>query len=277
MVQTNPPLEGKTVAITRPRGQNEEAAQIIKKMGGEAYFIPTIEIKEITDLKPIENFISELKRGIVDYVVLMSVNGVKQLLNAARKLNQTNQLLEGLKKITIIAVGPRTAEELKAHRVHVDLVPAKYTSEGITESMQQYDVFGKQVRIPRTTATNPTLEERLTKAGAIVKEVHVYQSELPTNLELKKDFLQKVKNGKIDAIVFGSALCATNLFVMLADQISAVELSKLINQKLTVVAIGPVTAQAASKLGLKVDVMPNSHIFEEALFALANLLNSTSQ
>ncbi len=269
MVQANPPLKGKTIALTRPCGQNDEAAQIITKMGGKPYFIPTIEIKEISNLEPIKDFIVELENGVVDYVVLMSVNGIKQLLNAAEKLKQTNQLLKGLEKTTMIAVGPRTAEELKAHQVHVDLVPTKYTSEGIAESMLQYDMRGKQVRIPRTTAANPTLKEKLTKEGAIVQEVHVYESLLPSDENLKKGFLQKVKDGKIDAIIFGSALCAKNLFQML-NSMTGQELANLLNSKVVVVAIGPVTAQALSELNVKIDVSPEKHTFEDALSELAH-------
>lgn len=269
MVQTSPTLKDKIIALTRPCGQSEEAAQIITKMGGTHYCIPTIEIKEISNLEPIKRFIEELEEGKVDYVVFMSVNGVKYLLNVADKLEQTSQLLEGLRKTTIIAVGPRTAEELEAHHVKVDLVPTKYTSEGIAESMQHYDVLDKQVRIPRTTASNPTLKNILSEKGANVKEVHVYQSGLPQNEELKKNFLQKVKNGEIHAIVFGSALCAKNLFQMLANQVSAENLRTLINQKLAVVAIGPVTTEAVTKLGVEVDVMPDTYMFEDALIALA--------
>jgi uroporphyrinogen-III synthase len=273
MVQTNQPLKGKTIALTRPCGQSDESAQIIKKMGGTPYFIPTIEIKEVSNLEPIKNFIEELNQDKVDYVALMSVNGIKHLLSASEKLNQTGQLLKGLEKTKIIAIGPRTAEELKAYNLHVDLVPTDYTSEGIAQSMLQYDMRGKQVRIPRTTAANPTLKEKLSKEGAIVKEVHVYESAIPTNNELNSDFLQKVKENKIHAIIFGSGLCAKNLFQMLKET-DKTELAKLLNQKLAIVAIGPVTAQALSELNVKIDVLPEKYTFEDALIELANFLKT---
>lgn len=268
MVQTNPTLKGRTIALTRPCGQNDESAQIIRAMGGKPYFIPTIEIKEISNLKPIMDFVAELEKDEVDYVVFMSVNGVKQLFNATEKLNQTNQLMKGLEKTTIIAIGSRTAEELKAHHIHVDLVPTKYTSEGIAESMLHYDMRNKQVRIPRTTATNPTLKEKLAERGANVKEVHVYESALPSNENLKKEFLQKAKAGEIHAIIFGSALCAKNLFQML-NTAAGQELANILNSKTTVVAIGPVTSQALTELNVKIDVSPKKHTFEEALSELA--------
>jgi uroporphyrinogen-III synthase len=41
------------------------------------------------------------------------------------------------------------------------------------------------------------------------------------------------------------------------------------NGKVTTVAIGPTTAEALREMGIKVDVMPQNYLFEEALAALA--------
>jgi uroporphyrinogen-III synthase len=56
---------------------------------------------------------------------------------------------------------------------------------------------------------------------------------------------------------------------MLSDQISPEKLSDLMNSKVTVVAIGPITAGALVEMGVKVDVMPERHLFKEASAALA--------
>ncbi len=269
MVQDQPTLKGKTIAVTRPCGQADEEAQIIRKNGGIPYLIPTIEIKGLSDLSPIKKFIEELALGEFDYIVFMSVNGVKHLFVASENLNLSNELLGGLEKTAIIAVGPRTAEELKAHQVHVNLVPLKYTSEGIAEGMQHLNVSNKKVAIPRTSAVNPTLKEKLTEMGALVKEVYVYESGLPVDGELKKKFLLDLSSGRIHAIVFGSGLCAKNLFEMLSDIVPPEKLTALLGCKATVVAIGPVTARTVIDMGAKVDVMPAIHTFEDALTALA--------
>ena len=274
MVQESSTLKGKTIAITRPRGQAEEAAKMIEKRGGKPYFIPTIEIKGPNDPKPIKKFIGELQKGEVDYVIFMSVNGVRYLLSATESLSRLDETLEGLKKTVTIAVGPRTAQELKAHQIQVNLVPSKYTSEGILQSLQQLDISGKAIRIPRTSSATPVLKEKLLEMGASVQEVYVYESALPVDPNLKEKFFQDLTAEKIDAIIFGSASCVKNLFKMLSDQISSEKLSDLMNSKVPVVAIGPVTAGALVEMGVKVDVMPDKHLFEEALAALARYWNS---
>ena len=134
MVQKTP-LKGRVVAITRPSGQAEEAGALITAKGGVPYYIPAIEIKGLSNPEPMKKFISELSAGQVDYVILMSTNGVKYLFSAADEIKQTRQLHEGLKKSFVIAVGPKTAEAMKEYQVRVDMVPQKYSSEGLLEAL----------------------------------------------------------------------------------------------------------------------------------------------
>jgi uroporphyrinogen-III synthase len=274
VVQGSQTLKGRTIAVTRPCGQAEETAALIEKMGGKTYYIPTIEIKPPSDLSPIKQFIVELAKGEVDYVIFMSVNGVRYLLSAAEDLGMQNKIRSGLEKTTNMAVGPRTAEELKTSQIHVSIVPARYTSEGILENFQELDVAGKRIRIPRTTAASPTLTKKLKGMGALVQEVYVYESGIPANKGMIEKFFNDLIAMKIHAVVFGSSLCVKNLFQMLSGQVPAKKLRDLLNKRVTVVAIGPVTAETLDKMGVKVDVMPETHLFEDALGALAHYWNT---
>ncbi len=264
-------LKGRTVAITRPRDQAEEVAELIRRRGGKPYFMPTIEVKVPCDLAPIKKFIVELDKGQIDYVIFMSVNGVRFLFNAAEKLGQLDNLREHISETLIAAVGPRTAKELGNHHIHVSFIPPKYTSDGIVESLQKIGVRDKSIRIPRTSAASPTLTEKLRALGGLVEEVHVYDSAMPANNSLATKFFSNLAAGKIHAIIFGSSLCAKNLLRMLDKQGSKEKLIELMNTKATIVAIGPVTANTLKTLGVKVDAMPIKHTFEEAVTALALL------
>jgi uroporphyrinogen-III synthase len=269
MVQKAATLKGKTVALTRPSGQAEEAGKLIEQKGGKPYYIPAIEIKGLSDFSLVKKFINELVNGKVDYVILMSTNGVKFLFSIAESLKQTDALRIGLAKTFVIAVGPRTAQEIEALGVKVSLVPEKYSSEGLIECLQGYNLAGKTIRIPRTTGATPTLTEKLKAIGADVEEIYVYESGLPVDETLKEQFFKDLNAGKIDAIVFGSGLSAKNIFKMLTEKASMEKLRRIINGKVTVVAIGPTTAEALSELGIEVDVMPQDYLFENALAALA--------
>ena len=274
MVQKTPILKGKTVAITRPAGQAEEAGKLISEMGGAPYYIPAIEIKGLSNPAPIKKFIAELCKEQVDYVILMSTNGVKYLFEAAETLKQKDDLKKGLAKAFVIAVGPRTAESLKEYGVRVDLVPTKYSSEGLIECLQGRELSGKRIRIPRTSNAKPTLTEKLKELGADVEEIYVYESGLPVDEKVKDKFYEDLIGGRIDALVFGSGLSAKNIFKMLAEKASMDEFRSIIKDKVTTVAIGPTTAEALKEMDIKVDVVPKDYLFEEALVALARHWNT---
>ncbi|MCL2134513.1 MAG: uroporphyrinogen-III synthase [Candidatus Bathyarchaeota archaeon] len=269
MVQTTSQLKGKTIALTRPIGQAEEAGKLIEEKNGVPYYIPAIEIKPLNNVQPVKQFIAELQTGIVDYVVLMSTNGVKHLFEVAQHINQTETLRNGLAKTCVIGVGPRTAQELEAYGIRVDIIPEKYSSDGLLEVLKTTNMSGKVIRIPRTTSAAPTLNNQLTAMGANVQEIHVYESGLPVDETLINKFYEDLTNGRINAILFGSGLSVKNIFKMLTEKSSIEQLRKLLAEKITIVAIGPTTAQVLKELDIKVDVIPQNYLFEDALTALA--------
>ncbi|HUT17305.1 MAG TPA: uroporphyrinogen-III synthase, partial [Acidobacteriota bacterium] len=130
-------------------------------------------------------------------------------------------------------------------------------------------VSGKSIWIPRTSQAPPALAERLREIDNNVQEVYVYESQLPTDRKLRVRFFQDLVDGQIHAIIFSSSLGVKNLFQMLAEQVSTEKLREIMHNKLTIVAIGPTTAETLAKMGLKAAVMPEKHLFEEALNALA--------
>ncbi|MGE5555187.1 MAG: uroporphyrinogen-III synthase [Methanocella sp.] len=269
MVQTTP-LKGRVVAITRPSGQAAEAGELIRAKGGVPYYIPAIEIKGLSNPEPMKKFIAELSGSSVDYVVLMSTNGVRYLFLAADEVKQTQLLREGLEKTCVIAVGPKTAEALKDCNVRVDMIPQKYSGDGLLEALKEADLGGKKIRIPRTSNAAPTLTNQLRACGADVEEIYVYESGLPVDEALKTKFYQDLAEGRIDALLFGSGLSAKNIFKMLTEKAPMEQLRQILKEKkVTVVAIGPTTAQALQELDVAVDVVPEDYLFDKALDALA--------
>lgn len=270
MVQDGFTLNGKTVALTRPRDQAEETGNLIKQYSGTPCFIPTIEIASTCDTSAVKAFFVELDASKVDYVLFMSPNGINHLLSLAETLGLKDEFRSCLNKTVVLAVGPKTAQALNKHGVNVGLVPEKYSSDGIIVCLKQQGIVGKTVYVPRTRGATRYLADSLTVLGADVHELYVYESLLPHDHDLNKRFLNDLRAGKVDAIVFGSSLSAVNLFEMLGELVSKKQLRELLNSKLTIVAIGHVTAETLFELGLKVDVVPETYLFEEALKLLAH-------
>ncbi len=270
MVQENCPLNGRIIVVTRPREQAAETIKAIEALGGKAYSFPTIEITKSTDTSVVNPFLEALANKKVDYVILMSVNGVNHLLDITENLGVTDEFKKNLKNTVMMAVGPKTAQELERNGIHVDLIPEKYTSEGIMQCLRQRNVKDKTIFIPRTSEAPPELTEQLRKMGNRVEEIYVYKSQIPHNRSLTEKFVKELKNKRVDAILFTSALGAKNFFEILKQIVSEKEFKALIQERTVIVAIGPTTAQSITEIGVKVDVIPKKHTLDEALNALVN-------
>jgi len=274
MVQETPNLKGKVIAITRAESQAEETADLIERMGGKPYIIPVLEFKMPEDLSPIRNFIEDLQRGKADYTVFMSVNAVRFLLKEAEILGLTHHLYDGLEKTKIIAVGPRTAEELMRHNIHVDLIPEKYSSDGVVQALAGLGLRGKRVFIPRAKGASPTLRKNLESMGAFVREIHVYEQKIPMNCDKAKAFIEHLTSGRIDAIVFGSSQSVKNFLQVIGAFLTHNSLQETLKRPI-IVAIGPETAKTLRDNGLRVDIVPRAYTFREALTAIAQYFNGT--
>lgn len=273
MVQAAHALNGRTIVVTRPREQAAETVRAIEERGGKPYLFPTIEIIGQNDLSGVKSFLETLEGGKVDYVILMSVNGVNYLLNAAEILGFRDKVKMSLKNTITIAVGPKTAEAMEKNGIKVHIVPERYTSESILQCLMQRQVRGKTIYIPRTSEAPPELAEKLRKMGNRVEEVFVYRSRLPSDQYLTKRFIEDLKDKKIDAIIFSSSLGVRNFFDLIGSILSKRKLKNLIQDKVAIVAIGPTTAKTLAELGVKVDVVPRKHILDEAIKALVHYWN----
>ena len=273
MVQEGCSLRGRTIVVTRPRDQAEETAKAIVERGGKPYLLSTIEIHPPKNLTAVRKFFRALACREADYVIFMSVNGVQHLLAIAANLGILDEVKANLKNAFVIAVGPRTSLELEKNAVHVDLVPEKYTAEGILQCLQRRHVKDKAIYIPRTNEAPPELGEKLREMGSRVEEIHVYQSQLPNDKGLAAEFAKNLEAGKVDAIIFTSSLGVKNFIQMLKYAMSEEKLKPLI-ARTVVVAIGPTTAKTLTEAAIRVDVMPQEHTLNGAFNALASYWNT---
>lgn len=270
MVQEAPDLNGRTIVITRPPSQAEETGRLIRRMGGRPYYLPTIKLRPLRALTKIRNFINALEDGNVDYVVFMSVNGVKYFHDMTRKLGVAEKVKGALGKVVVAAVGPKTAKALEERGYSVGLVPGEFSSEGIVKALKSMGVNGKTVYVLRAKGASPMLRDNLRESGAVVKEIYIYEVLKPRGRRLEEKFLKDLYAGKIDAIIFSSSQSVKNFFRMFESKLSKEELLSLIKDSVAIVAIGPFTAKALMDEGLEADVTPSQYTFEGALLALAS-------
>lgn len=265
-------LRGKVVAITRPEGQAKETAELVERLGGTPYIVPMIEISFQMNRQEILDFIHGITRGDFDLLIFLSVNGVRSLFSTAQEVGLAGNLSEEMTRVQVIAIGTRTSQELRSQGVETAVVSNRQGSEGLLEILEEFQLDGLRVGIPRSSRADEALKEELEARGAFVREIIAYESNIPSDKSRATRFLIDLSRGDIDAVTFTSASTARNLFTIAQEDGSAQTLRESLGNT-RVAAIGPMTRKALESLGIEVDTIPERHSIEAMLMALAEDFN----
>src|SRR5262249_51996335 len=120
----NKPLFGKRIVLTRAREQAREFSQLLAAYGAEPVEVPTIQIVPPTSWDAIDEAVTHL--DTYQWLIFTSVNGVRPFME---RLHVARKDARALGNLRLCAIGPRTAQELGAHGLTPDVVPAEYQAE----------------------------------------------------------------------------------------------------------------------------------------------------
>jgi uroporphyrinogen III methyltransferase/synthase len=250
------PLFGQRILVTRARNQASELVDAIDELGGEALEFPVIQLQAPTELAAKE----QLKQAVsklpdYDWVLFTSVNGVEYFFQS---LTENRVDIRSLSKARIAAVGPKTAEALRERGLVTVALPSKFQAEDFLESLLPELKSGQKVLLPRADIARDYLPKKLQELGLHVTEVDVYENVVCT--DHGAEVLELLLKQAVHVITFTSSSTVTNLFEAL-KQLGVTEPLELLAH-IDIACIGPITAQTAESLGLKV-----SYIAEEATVA----------
>jgi uroporphyrinogen III methyltransferase/synthase len=236
------PLAGRRIVITRRAEQAQSLHRALKGRGAEVVVLPTIELAPPRSWRPVDAAIQRLKT--YDWVIFTSVNGVKAF---TRRLRERSLRISALRGAHIAAIGPATARALRAHGLHVSVVPEEYRAEGLLKVLGRKNWRGKRVLVARAAKARDILPRMLARRGARVEVVAVYRTVAPraAGSRIAKVFRRR----KPDAITFTSSSTVRNFVSLLGKKRAQQAL-----RGVAVATIGPVTSRTARALGQRVAV-----------------------
>lgn len=138
------PLFGRTVVITRAREQASDSAARFAALGARVIQFPTIAVKPLADHAELDAALDRLPT--YDWLVFTSVNGVRFFRERLDTRNLDARALAGIK---VAAIGPATAEAVRALGVRPDFVPESYVAESVAEGLLKLGAAQGRVLLPR--------------------------------------------------------------------------------------------------------------------------------
>ncbi|MBI3323288.1 MAG: uroporphyrinogen-III C-methyltransferase [Candidatus Omnitrophica bacterium] len=254
------PLQGKKILVTRPAGDQEILSGRLRELGARCEHLPTIAIR------PRRVAAAERRRLLealpaYDWVIFTSYHGVEALAKLAegpgpfggkRCQVDPTPLKRCLAREKVCAIGPRTAQAVRQAGWEADLVPEDFSKKAIARAFRKIPVRGKRILIPRSNlGAGDWFAKELRARGARVDEAILYETVAP---KIAAGRVKRALRG-LDAVTFTSGSTAESFLAALAR--AKLPLRRTLNGT-KVVAIGPSTAQALRKGGVRKVHMPKS-------------------
>jgi len=198
------PLAGKRIVITRPAGQSEQLARLLREAGGEPLVVPAIEIRPLEDPAPFH----ALARRLADFdlAIFVSRNAVRSAFG----------MLSGRPwppRLKVATVGQGSREELQRLGFADVVAPAAQSdSEALLALPALADVKGRHIVIFRGDGGRQLLGDELGKRGASVEYATCYRRVRPSGAGLAALWARGV-----DAVAFSSAEGLANFIEMLGE------------------------------------------------------------
>jgi uroporphyrinogen III methyltransferase/synthase len=247
------PLFGRRVVITRARAQASTLATRLAELGADVLEAPVIRIEPRLGDPAVERSVQALAAGSFDIVCLTSPNGAELLLQALTEAGHDARALAGT---TLAAIGPGTAAALARHGLRADVVPERSVAESLAEELVRGGIAGGRVLVARAAEARDVLPEELTRAGADVEVVALYDT-----VREELGDTQRAAIANADYVTFTSSSTVRNFVEALGGRDGLPETTR-------VVSIGPVTSETARELGVRVDVEADRHDVDGLVEAL---------
>ena len=259
------PLFGTTVLVTRPQEQASEFEDLLSVYGAAVLRFPTIAIVPPKDWASLDRAIRELSG--YDWIIFTSVNGVRYFLERLDAAGRDARALAGAR---LCAIGPRTADALAAARLKVDVLPSQYQAEGLLEALEQEQLSGSRILIPRAEVARDLLPDELRARGADVTVADAYRTVRPeADVVALRDALRQ---GGVGVVAFTSSSTVKNYIECFASA----EEARMLTERAVVACIGPITAQTAEAMGLKVGIQANANTVPALAEAIAEYFAPSS-
>lgn len=252
---TDRPLFGKRVLVTRPRHQAGRLCNLLGELGAYPLIQPAIEISLPDTWAVVDAALARL--GEFDWLVFSSANGVEYFLG---RLVDIGRDLRALGAMKIAAIGPATAEALRAFHINADLTPDEFRAEALADALidaARSGAVAPRVLLVRASRGREVLAETLSAAGCAVEQVVAYRS---VDVDVPDpEIASLVSQGRMGWITVTSSAIARSLVRLFGDDLRRAKLA----------SISPITSDTLRELGHEPAVEAREYTMEgvvEAIF-----------
>ena len=246
--------------LTLESRRAKEIEKLIRTYGGDPLVVPAMREIGLDSNQLVLDFAQSLIAGKFDLVVFMTGVGVRAMVDIVKAKGDPEPFLEALRKVNIAARGAKPSTSLRELKIPVEVTSDEPSTwhellRAIDEEFGP-SLSSMRVAVQEYGASNPELLAELSLRTLSLTKVPVYQWALPLDLQPLRNCVQEVIDGKIDVVLFMTAVQIIHLFQVAERMKVAPELLRGL-QTTVVLSIGPTTSEELAHYGIVPDFEPS--------------------
>ena len=237
-----------------------EMAKLIENHGGRAIVAPSMREVPLESNTEALAFARALAAGGFDIAIFLTGVGTRALARVVETVYPIDQFAAALRRIGVVARGPKPVAALKELGVPVTLaVPEPNTWRDLLRALDEkaasLPIRGRRVAVQEYGSSNPELLAGLEERGARVTRVPVYQWALPEDTRPLRAAVEAIARGEIDIALFTTSIQVTHL-LRIAREMKLEDAVRRGLARIVVGSIGPVTSEELREQGFSADFEP---------------------
>jgi len=250
---------------------SSEMADLIRRHGGTPYSVPAVREVALDCRSEVALFLDHLLQNRLQAVIFLTGVGVKALFKEAEALARLPELLEALRKVTVVCRGPKPIAVLKREGIPIALSAVEpHTTSELLQALATLDLHGKGVAVLHYGERNTVLTEALRASGVeMLEELCLYEWFLPENLAPLQTLIHEIIEQQVDAVVFTSQVQVHHILRVATDLQLKEQLIEALNHKTIVASVGPTCTQTLRQYGITPQVEPEhpkmGHLVKELM------------
>jgi len=258
-----PSLHGVTVALPETRELDLFAA-MLEERGATTWRCPLVSIVDTPDRGGVERWLREVTDNGLDWLVLLTGEGLRRLLGVADDMGLRERFVVTLETARLLTRGPKPGRALREIGLRSDVAADEPTTDGVIATLRRETLEGLRVGVQLYGQPNPRLVEFLSGAGAAVLTVAPYVYASAADDTRVAELIDALGADRIDVLAFTSKSQVDRLFKVAETADHSAKLLEGL-QRTAIAAVGPIVAEALRERGVEPALMPEQSYFMKPL------------
>jgi uroporphyrinogen-III synthase len=253
-------LNGYRILILETR-EEAQFSRLLAEQGADVLHCPMFEIKDAPDPAPVEAWIRRFIAKPFDDLVLMTGEGLRRLVKAARNAGVEADFVKAIGRARKFSRGPKPGRALREIGLEPEVTTEKPTSEGIAEMLSRVDLRGHRVGLQLyPDKDHGALIGAITAQGGNVDTVLPYVYDAKTADANIVTAIDEMAEGRIDAIALTNLGQVRRLVETARAKGCEARLREGFDKTL-IASVGPAVSDELRSHGLRTDIYPANDAF----------------